>query len=50
MSEIQDLQKNFCKIREVDQRSKIKNQIMAYHWTFTKNPLKLEKILRGIHN
>ena len=29
---------------------KIKNQIMAYHWTFGKDPLKLERKLWAIDN
>ena len=33
-----------------DRQSNIKNQIMAYRWTFRKDSVKLEKILRAIHN
>ena len=38
-----DLLKSFSEIS--GSQLKIKNQIMAYRWTFRKDPLKLEKIL-----
>ena len=42
--------KNFIQNTRSIPQLKIKNQIMAYRWTFGKDPLNVEKIMSAIHD